>query len=142
MAIKFYNPTSAGRRAGSVIDYKAVLTKFRAGEVAACEASIAPTAAIITASSPPSITAAATSGSIASSISSAIAKMAWSPTSKRSNMIPIAACFIALIKYEDGVKAYILCPNGLKAGAKVVSGPDAPPELGQLHSAGEHSDGA
>src|ERR1700712_2324505 len=29
MAIKFYNPTSAGRRAGSVIDYKAVLTKFK-----------------------------------------------------------------------------------------------------------------
>src|SRR5439155_1112400 len=28
MAIKFYKPTSAGRRAGSVIDYKAVLTKF------------------------------------------------------------------------------------------------------------------
>src|SRR5438067_12872905 len=29
MPIKFYNPTSAGRRAGSVIDYKAVLTKFK-----------------------------------------------------------------------------------------------------------------
>src|SRR5438105_10436626 len=28
MAIKKYNPTSAGRRAGSVVDYKAVLTKF------------------------------------------------------------------------------------------------------------------
>src|ERR1700684_2923880 len=28
MAIKFYNPTSPGRRAGSVIDFKAVLTKF------------------------------------------------------------------------------------------------------------------
>src|ERR1044072_1372760 len=28
MPIKFYNPTSAGRRAGSVVDYKAVLTKF------------------------------------------------------------------------------------------------------------------
>jgi large subunit ribosomal protein L2 len=27
MAIKFYNPTSPGRRQGSVIDYKAVLTK-------------------------------------------------------------------------------------------------------------------
>src|ERR1700744_5006097 len=26
MPIKFYNPTSAGRRAGSVIDYKSVLT--------------------------------------------------------------------------------------------------------------------
>src|SRR3954452_1956123 len=27
MAIKFYNPTSPGRRQGSVIDYKAVLTR-------------------------------------------------------------------------------------------------------------------
>src|ERR1700743_1863939 len=29
MAIKFYNPTSPGRRAGSVLDYKAVLTKTK-----------------------------------------------------------------------------------------------------------------
>src|SRR5579871_5018568 len=29
MPIKYYNPTSAGRRAGSVLDYKAVLTKFK-----------------------------------------------------------------------------------------------------------------
>src|SRR5579872_6989430 len=28
MPIKFYNPTSAGRRAGSVLDYKATITKF------------------------------------------------------------------------------------------------------------------
>ena len=27
MPIKFYNPTSAGRRAGSVLDYNAVITK-------------------------------------------------------------------------------------------------------------------
>ena len=27
MPIKFYNPTSPGRRAGSVLDYKATLTK-------------------------------------------------------------------------------------------------------------------
>src|SRR3954470_15745687 len=27
MAIRFYNPTSPGRRQGSVIDYKAVITK-------------------------------------------------------------------------------------------------------------------
>jgi len=29
MPIKFYNPTSAGRRDASVLDYKAVLTKFK-----------------------------------------------------------------------------------------------------------------
>src|SRR4051794_15945986 len=28
MPIKYYNPTSPGRRQGSVIDYKATLTKF------------------------------------------------------------------------------------------------------------------
>ncbi len=45
-------------------------------------------------------------------------------------MIPIGSVHLALIKYEDGVKAYILCPNGLRSGTKVVSGPDSPPELG------------
>src|SRR3954462_3242611 len=29
MPIKFYNPTSARRRAGSVVDYKSVLTKSK-----------------------------------------------------------------------------------------------------------------
>src|SRR5882724_10907210 len=29
MPIRFYNPTSPGRRQGSVIDYKKVLTKFK-----------------------------------------------------------------------------------------------------------------
>ncbi len=54
---------------------------------------------------------------------------------------PNRSVHIALIKYEDGIKAYILCPNGLRSGAKVVSGPDSPPEIGQLSSAGEYSDG-
>ena len=32
---------------------------------------------------------------------------------------------IALLNYEDGEKRYILAPNGLKVGDKVVSGPEA-----------------
>lgn len=32
---------------------------------------------------------------------------------------------IALIQYEDGEKAYILAPVGLKAGHKILSGPEA-----------------
>ena len=63
MAIKFYNPTSPGRRAGSVID-------------------------------------------------------------------PNRSVFIALIKYDDGEKSYILAPLGLAVGTKIVSGPDSPPEVG------------
>ena len=34
---------------------------------------------------------------------------------------PNRSAFIALVKYEDGELRYILAPNGLKAGDKVVS---------------------
>ena len=37
---------------------------------------------------------------------------------------------IALIKYADGEMSYILAPDGLTAGAKVMSGPTAPPAVG------------
>ena len=35
---------------------------------------------------------------------------------------PNRTAFIALIQYADGVKAYILAPNGLKVGDSVISG--------------------
>jgi len=38
---------------------------------------------------------------------------------------PNRSAFIALIKYEDGTLSYILAPNGLKAGDKVVSSASA-----------------
>jgi large subunit ribosomal protein L2 len=37
---------------------------------------------------------------------------------------------IALLKYEDGVKAYILAPEGMKAGDRVLSGDTAEPRVG------------
>jgi large subunit ribosomal protein L2 len=37
---------------------------------------------------------------------------------------------LALLQYADGEKAYIIAPNGLQVGAKLMSGPTAPPELG------------
>ena len=37
---------------------------------------------------------------------------------------------IALLYYADGEKSYILAPNGLQVGAKVMSGSDALPEVG------------
>ena len=38
---------------------------------------------------------------------------------------PNRSAHIALIQYEDGVKSYIIAPEGLQIGAKVVAGPDA-----------------
>lgn len=37
---------------------------------------------------------------------------------------------IALIEYADGVKAYIVAPQGLKVGATVISGEKVAPEIG------------
>lgn len=37
---------------------------------------------------------------------------------------------IALIEYKDGVKSYIIAPDGLNAGMTVMSGPKAAPEVG------------
>ncbi len=43
---------------------------------------------------------------------------------------PIRTARLALLTYKDGDKRYIVAPVGLQVGAKVVSGPTAPPDLG------------
>jgi large subunit ribosomal protein L2 len=43
---------------------------------------------------------------------------------------PNRTAFIALLVYADGEKRYILAPNGLKVGDKVMSGSSASPDTG------------
>jgi large subunit ribosomal protein L2 len=43
---------------------------------------------------------------------------------------PNRSARIALVQYDDGEKAYILAPEGLKAGDKVISGEDVEPRVG------------
>src|SRR6266850_4523016 len=43
---------------------------------------------------------------------------------------PRRSARLALLQYKDGEKAYILAPAGLQVGAKLISGPSAPAELG------------
>jgi large subunit ribosomal protein L2 len=43
---------------------------------------------------------------------------------------PIRSARLALLQYKDGDKRYIIAPDGLKVGAKLLSGPAAPPEVG------------
>ncbi len=43
---------------------------------------------------------------------------------------PNRSARIALLHYADGEKRYILAPDGLQPGAEVLSGPDAPPTVG------------
>lgn len=43
---------------------------------------------------------------------------------------PNRSARIALLTYADGVKTYIIAPNGLQVGTVLLSGPEAAPEVG------------
>jgi large subunit ribosomal protein L2 len=43
---------------------------------------------------------------------------------------PIRTARLALLEYKDGEKRYIIAPNGIQIGVKVMSGAGAPPEIG------------
>src|SRR5947209_12764228 len=128
MAIKFYNPTSAGRRAGSVIDYSATLTKFTP------EKSLTVGKRRASGRNHHGVICTKHRGGGNKKLYRLIdfkrQKDGVEATVQSVEYDPNRSCFIALIQYADGEKAYILCPNGLKVGAKVISGPDSAPDLG------------
>jgi large subunit ribosomal protein L2 len=43
---------------------------------------------------------------------------------------PCRSARIALLEYKDGEKTYIVAPHNMTVGTKVMSGPTAPPEIG------------
>jgi large subunit ribosomal protein L2 len=43
---------------------------------------------------------------------------------------PLRSARLALLEYKDGARTYILAPNGLQVGARLISGSAAPPEVG------------
>ena len=128
MPVKKYKPTSAGRRQGSVIDYKKVLTKFK------------PEKSLTVGKTRPSgrnhhgvITAKHHGGGnkkLYRIIDFKRQKDGIEATVTAIEYDPNRSVFIALIEYTDGEKAYILAPAGLGVGSKIISGPDAGPEVG------------
>lgn len=129
MAIKFYNPTSAGRRDGSVVDYKAVLTRSEP------EKSLTKGKRRASGRNHHGVITAKHRGGGNKRLYRIIdfrrsTKDGMPATVQSIEYDPNRSCFIALIQYADGEKSYILAPNGLKVGTTVVSGPDAAPEIG------------
>src|SRR5271170_7364998 len=128
MPIKFYNPTSPGRRAGSVIDFKAVITKTEPEKSLVHgqrRASGRNHRGVITAKHH-----GGGSKRLYRTIDFKRLKDAQPAKVLAIEYDPNRSCHLALIQYPDNEKAYILAPNGLKVGSTVVSGPDAPPEVG------------
>jgi len=128
MAIKFYNPTSPGRRQGSVLDYKAVITKVKPEKsltVGKQRAGGRNHHGVITAKH-----RGGGNKRLYRLIDFKRQKDGVPATVQAVEYDPNRSVHIALVQYEDGEKAYILCPNGLTVGTKVYSGPDSEPNVG------------
>src|SRR2546423_12469087 len=119
MPIKFYNPTSAGRRAGSVIDYSAALTRFKPEKsltIGKRRANGRNNHGVITAKH--------RGGGNKRLYRIIDFRRQKDDVAARVESIeydPNRSCHIALIQYQDGEKSYILAPNGLRVGASVIS---------------------
>ena len=116
MPIKFYNPTSAGRRAGSVIDYNAVLTTEQAGEVADQGQAAGERPQPPRRYHRPSTAVAATSGCTASSTSSGTPRTVSRQPLCTIEYDPNRSCFIALVEYADGDQVVHPRPQRLEGG--------------------------
>jgi len=128
MAIKYYNPTSPGRRAGSVVDYKAELTKFTPEK-----SLLSPRVRANGRNNHGVITAKHRGGGNKKMYRIVDFKRRKDGMPAKVMGIeydPNRSCFIALIQYEDGEKSYILAPKGIQVGRTVMSGPTASPDVG------------
>jgi len=84
---------------------------------------------VTTATSPPVISVVVTSSYIVWWISSAY-KDGVPAVVERLEYDPNRSANIALLKYADGERRYIIAPKGLKVGDPVQSGDDAPIKVG------------
>lgn len=128
MPIKKYKPTSPGRRAGSVLDYKSLITKHKP-EKSLCVGQIRSNGR----NNHGVITAQGRGGGnkrlyrkidfkrLKDDMPAAVLALEYDPN---------RSCHIALIQYQDGTKSYILAPLGLKVGQTVISGTNVPPDAG------------
>src|SRR5687767_15945268 len=123
MPIKIYNPTSAGRRNASVLDYRAVITKDKP------ERSLTRGKRRAHGRNHHGVITAKHRGGGNKKLYRFIdfkrSKDGIPATVQAIEYDPNRSCFIALIQYEDGEKSYILAPNGLNVGTKIMSGPTA-----------------
>src|ERR1700685_1219389 len=111
MPIKYYNPSSAGRRAGSVLDYKATITKFKP------EASLVVGRIRANGRNHHGVITAKHRGGgnkrLYRFIDFKRTKDAVPAKVTAIEYDPNRSVFIALIQYEDGEKSYILAPQNL-----------------------------
>jgi large subunit ribosomal protein L2 len=129
MAIRAYKPTTPGRRQGTVLDFKEITDRKKKPEKSLLVAN-------------PKKGGRNNQGIVCTRFRGGGHKRmyriidfkrrkdnVWA-TVESIEYDPNRSSRIALLKYEDGVKTYILAPEGMKAGDRVLSGDTAEPRVG------------
>jgi large subunit ribosomal protein L2 len=129
MGIRYYKPVTPGRRQGSVSDFSDITDRKKKPEKSLLKPK-------------PKKGGRNNQGIVCSRFRGGGAKQkyriidfkrlkddAWA-TVVAIEYDPNRSARIALIQYEDGTKAYILAPEGLKAGDRIMSGSNAEPRVG------------
>src|SRR5438552_11800751 len=129
MGIRHYNPTTPGRRQGSVSDFAEITDRKKKPEKALLEPK-------------PKKGGRNNQGIVCTRFRGGGHKQMYRiiDFKRRKDNVwatvvsveydPNRSSRIALLEYEDGEKRYILAPEGLKAGDRVASGPDVEPKAG------------
>ena len=132
MAIKKYGPTTPGRRGMTVTDYS-VLSK-----VAPERSLLEPMKKHSGRNNTGKITVRHQGGGNRTKyriIDFKRQKLDVPATVKTIEYDPNRSAFICLVEYADGVKSYIICPEGLKVGDTVISSASADIKPGNRHQA-------
>jgi large subunit ribosomal protein L2 len=129
MGIRFYKPTTPGRRGGSVSDFAEVTDRKKKPEKSLLRPK-------------PKKGGRNNQGVVCSRFRGGGHKQRYRvidfkrakdnvfATVQSIEYDPNRTARIALLHYEDGEKAYILAPDGLKAGDRLLSGDEAEPRVG------------
>jgi large subunit ribosomal protein L2 len=130
MGIKYYKPTSAGRRGGSVSDFAECTTPR---ENAPEKSLLVPYKKKGGRNNQGIVTSRFRGGGHKKMYR--LIDFKRKKDGMEANVLsieydPCRSARIALVQYTDGEKRYILAPDGLKAGDKVASGEDVEPKLG------------
>ena len=128
MGIRIYKPTSAGRRNASVSDFKELTKGAKPEKSLLCRAKKKGGR-----NNQGVITARHRGGGHKRMYRMIDFRRAKDGVTAKVDSVqydPNRSARIALLHYVDGTKAYILSPDGLKAGDTVENGPDAPAKLG------------
>ena len=129
MGMRFYKPTSAGRRGGMVSDFKEITDRKKKPEKSLIE----PFKKKGGRNFQGKITSRHRGGGhkrMYRLIDFRREKDSCGALVTHIEYDPNRTSRIALLQYDDGEKRYIIAPEGLVAGMRVSSGPDSEPKVG------------